>query len=376
MKMYKNIVIAASLLLAFSISLPAGSAEAADKKKDAAEKIDRAIEGLKKSLKSMEDINAAAAKNLRGNAIKAMAKGAYDTYEWLSMPSKELLDFGVDALNKFLFEKDSWGYATKKEAKKSALGADAAERFTELSEMYSVMQKILETKDLSRYDSDKNPFKYTSSWWSPPDGREDEWLQTITRRTYIIREFSKKIIQVTKREIAKLEAEKKRLSEAKDEPEKADAPAPGGVYEKTYTKAGCILKIRFTGVSNPAEFVRENNDAYFTVSSVAVVPGKNFDMAISLVVPHLKDSSKTARVTYSKMYPGSKSSEYGKHFDKTIYSSDLSPITWDKSIHVEMDGAINYTLECNLSDERGSVSAIFQICEPEQEKSMKETWLR
>jgi hypothetical protein len=150
-----------------------------------------------------------------------------------------------------------WGYGTKQKTLRADLGADAGERYEDIASMYGVMNEILSNKDLDRYDSDKVPFKNTSTWWSPPDFKKDSWLQEITRRHYIIQQFSGKILEVTDREIKVVEGEIARLKSEKDL-----TPAVGGTYEKTFTYKESEITIRITDV----ELVAQKEDPIFNKS--------------------------------------------------------------------------------------------------------------
>ncbi|NLI76577.1 MAG: hypothetical protein GX442_09055 [Candidatus Riflebacteria bacterium] len=189
-------------------------------------RIESLIAGLQQSRTVMAEIQGKAARHLKGNLLKGLVKGAYDTVDWVSLPGKNLLDHGTDLLNKLLFEENSWGHATRQEVIQVRLPPDLSVRCADLSDLFVVMQEVLATKNLDRYDSDNQPFRFTSAWWSPADGKKDTWLQTITRRTYIIRELAGKIVQRLDREIVALRAEATRLNNLRP-----IGPAKGGVSE-------------------------------------------------------------------------------------------------------------------------------------------------
>ncbi len=206
-----------------------------------AARIESLLASLQKSREVMAEIRGKAARHLQGNLLKGLVKGAYDTLDWVSMPGKTLLDHGTDLLNQLLFEENSWGHATRKEVIQVRLPADLAVRCADLSDLFGAMQELLATKNLDRYDSDNMPIRFTSPWWSPADGKKDTWLQTITRRTYIIRELAGKIVQRLDREIAALRAEATRLNNLRP-----SAPVKGGAAE-VVVKGTCQVQLAVSG---------------------------------------------------------------------------------------------------------------------------------
>jgi hypothetical protein len=224
------------LLLCVPVSSQTSQEEASAEKA----RLETVLAGLKKGRDSIKQVHDSAAKHLKFNLIKSMIKGAADTQDMIGIES--VYDFAWEAIKPYVFDEETyWGYATKKDTYKPYLGADAGERFQDLHNMYAVMQDVLKTKDLKRFDSDARPFRYTSRWWSPPDFKEDGWLQTITRRIYVIRELSGKILEKTEREIAAVEKEVARLSGEQ-------GPAKAGIFEKRYANGKNELTVKITDV--------------------------------------------------------------------------------------------------------------------------------
>lgn len=330
----KTIVFTSIIILCF---WPSAACIAKESPEERLAKLDSSIEALEKGEKAMRELNGRADLHLKGNLWKASIKLGKDIYDWavilkpenlknlasIVMPKSKYQQINLiqdqltskalsDTENIIAGGEKAWGYATHKKTHAPTLGPDAAERLVALAQMYKTMEEILHTKDLSRYDSDNKPFKYTSSWWSIPDGKKDKWLQTIMRRVYIIRELSDKISQVSQKELVKLRKERHRV--AKLTPKKE---LPGGVMEKIFVHGNSTISLRLTGVKVLCSKSKvDNHERIITIAAAA--GGSKVDLEATLKAVH----------TYSAAYLNADASFHKKN------SAGNRSHTWDRIFNI------------------------------------------
>jgi len=162
------------------------------------------------SRNQIEDLRHQATINFQNNAYKIYLKGVLDIYDKVSKPGtvfNEALGMSIEVFKNMVWEPALWR-TSEQHVPISRMHENALRRNGKINRLLGDL-KIIMQSPLKRFDDDQNPLRSAKAWWRDADGIQDDEVELTTRKLFIIKNLSEKIVLQMDWEMKTIRAELK-----------------------------------------------------------------------------------------------------------------------------------------------------------------------
>lgn len=159
----------------------------------------------------LQTLHQESTKYLRDRMYEVYVEGSMNLIDKLSTPFNSVIELAVDVVMEFAIQDPIWSGTSRKEdfaAMKNSMNY----RNTKLRIMYETLGKLIDYP-LDRFDDDKKPLPFTSSWWKTGDNEKDDELELSIRKLNVISNLSELVYKKTEEELQKIRDERRVIQE-------------------------------------------------------------------------------------------------------------------------------------------------------------------